>query len=108
MRGRITLDRQFQGWRGIAHGGIAIALLDEAMAHACAAAGFRGLTASLATRFRAPVPLGRPLDMYGEVRWIRRGVLGLYARVCDGERILAEGEGHFVAKGEAAPLDGPR
>lgn len=102
VRGRITLQRQFQGWRDIAHGGIAIALLDEAMAHAAAAAGLRGVTGSLSTRFRAPVPLGRPLDLFGEVRWMRRGVLGLYAKVSEGNRVLAEGEGHFVAKGTLA------
>jgi acyl-coenzyme A thioesterase PaaI-like protein len=99
VRGRITLQRQFAGWRDIAHGGIVSALLDEAMAHAAAAAGLRAVTGSLSTRFRAPVPLGRPLEVYGEVRWMRRNVLGLFARVNDGPRVLAEGEGHFIARG---------
>ena len=97
--GHITLERQFQGWRDVAHGGIVIALLDEAMAHAAGAAGFRGVTASLSTRFRGPVPLDRRLDVFGEVRWMRRNVLGLYARVSEAERVLAEGEGHFVSRG---------
>ena len=76
-----------------------MALLDEAMAHAAAAAGFRGVTASLSTRFRAPVPLQTPLDVSGEVLWIRRHVLSLRARVHAGAALLVEGEGHFVAKG---------
>jgi len=99
VRTHITLARQFQGWQDVAHGGIVIALLDEAMAHAAGAAGFRGVTASLSTRFRAPVPLGRPLEVFGEVRWMRRNVLGLVANVSDGDRVLAEGEGHFVSRG---------
>ena len=103
MFGQITLERQFQGWRDVAHGGIVIALLDEAMAHAAGAAGFRGVTASLRTRFRGTVPLDRRLDVYGEVRWMRRNVLGLYARVSEGERVLAEGEGHFVSRGAIDP-----
>ncbi|MBV8689178.1 MAG: PaaI family thioesterase [Candidatus Eremiobacteraeota bacterium] len=103
VRSRITLERQFQGWRDVAHGGIVIALLDEAMAHAAGAAGLRGVTASLSTRFRAPVPLERPLEIFGEVRWMRRNVLGLFARVCDGARVLAEGEGHFVSRGPIDP-----
>lgn len=74
-------------------------LLDEAMAHAAAAAGFRGMTASMSTRFRAPVPLLKPLDIFGEVVWIRRNVLALRASVTCAERLLIEGEGHFVAKG---------
>ena len=103
VRGHITLDSQFQGWRNVAHGGIVIALLDEAMAHAAGAAGYRGVTASLATRFRAPIPLGRRLEIFGEVRWMRRNVLGLCARVCEGEHVLAEGEGHFVSRGPIDP-----
>jgi len=101
--GHTTLEPQFQGWRDVAHGGIVIALLDEAMAHAAGAAGFRGVTASLRTRFRGPVPLGRQLDIYGEVRWMRRNVLGLYARVSEDKRVLAEGEGHFVSRGPIDP-----
>jgi acyl-CoA hydrolase len=54
-------------------------------------------------RFRKPVPLGEPLDVYGTVTWHRRNVLGVEARVVD-ERgtILLEGEGKFVSMG---PLD---
>ena len=99
VHARITLDPVFKGWQHIAHGGIAMALLDEAMAHAAAAAGFRGVTASLSTRFRAPVPLQTPLDVSGEVLWIRRHVLSLRGRVHAGAQLLVEGEGHFVAKG---------
>jgi acyl-coenzyme A thioesterase PaaI-like protein len=99
VRARTTLAQTFQGWKHIAHGGIAMMLLDEAMAHAAAAAGFRGVTASMATRFRAPVPLLEPLDIFGEVVWIRRNVIALRANVKSGDQLLLEGEGHFVAKG---------
>ena len=99
VRAQITLAPQFSGWKNMAHGGIAMALLDEAMAHAAAAAGFRGMTASLHSRFRAPVPLQTPLEILGEVVWIRRNVLSLRARVFAGVHLLLEGEGRFVAKG---------
>lgn len=99
VRARVTLAETFQGWRNVAHGGIGMMLLDEAMAHAAAAAGFRGMTASMSLRFRAPVPLGEPLDLYGEVVWIRRNVLALRATVKSGDALLLEGDGHFVAKG---------
>jgi len=103
VRAHVVLDRSFQGWRDVAHGGIVIALLDEAMAHAAGAAGFRGITASLSTRFRAPIPLLRPLDIDGEVLWMRRNVLGLHAKVSEDGRVLAEGEGHFVSRGAIDP-----
>lgn len=94
------LEPQFQGWRGIAHGGIAMSLLDEAMAHAAGAAGHRGVTASLATRFRKPVPLGEPLVVRGTVGDARRNVLFLHASVSDADGVvLLEGEGKFVSMG---------
>ena len=100
VRARTTLAPQFQGWRDIAHGGIALALLDEAMAHAAGAAGYRGVTASMNARFRKPVPIGAPLEIEGRVRWSRRNVLELEARVLDARgTVLVEGEGRFVSQG---------
>ncbi|GAC1652363.1 MAG: hypothetical protein NVS9B12_01680 [Vulcanimicrobiaceae bacterium] len=99
VRALVTLEPQFQGWKNIAHGGIAAMLLDEAMAHAAAAAGHRGMTASLSTRFRAPVPLQTPLEVSGQVVWMRRNVLFLRAHVRAAGRLLVQGEGNFVSKG---------
>lgn len=100
VRARTTLGPQFQGWRGIAHGGIAISLLDEAMAHAAGYAGHRGVTASMHVRFRKPVPLGEPLTVLGRVTWQRSKALGVEADVLD-ERgtLLLHGEGHFISRG---------
>ena len=95
---RTVLREEFQGWRGIAHGGIAIALLDEAMAHAAGAAGYRGLTGSISARFRKPVPLASLLSIEGRLLWKRRNVLGLRARICgDDGAVLVEGEGSFLS-----------
>ncbi len=109
VRAQVELEPQFQGWQGIAHGGIAMALLDEAMAHAAAAAGHRGVTASMQLRFRKPVPLGRLIVVEGEVEWIRRNVLGLRARVSDHDgRLLLEATGSFVSKGAVDALQDRR
>lgn len=100
VRSSAVLRPEFQGWRGIAHGGVALSLLDEAMAHAAGAAGHRGVTASMNARFRNPVPLGTPLDIRGRVKWMRRNVLELYASVSDENgTVLVEGEGRFVSQG---------
>lgn len=100
VRANTTLRPQFQGWQGIAHGGIALSLLDEAMAHAAGAAGYRGVTASMNARFRKAVPLGVPLEIEGRVRWTRRNVMELEARVLDSQGIvLVEAEGRFVSQG---------
>lgn len=103
VHARITLAPEFQGWQNIAHGGIAMALIDEAMAHAAGHAGHRGVTASINVRFRKPVPLGETLDVYGTVTWHRHNVLGVAARIVDANgTVLLSGEGKFVSMG---PLD---
>ena len=105
VRARATLGDQFQGWRGIAHGGIALALLDEARAHAAGYAGFRGVTASMNARFRKPVPLNAPIEIEGRILWTRRNVLEIHAQVTGGGSVLVEAEGRFVAKGRVEDED---
>ena len=100
VRAQTILRPEFQGWQGIAHGGVALSLLDEAMAHAAGAAGHRGVTATMNARFRKPVPLGVELTIEGRVKWMRRNVLELQARVTDPSgTVLVEGEGRFVSQG---------
>ncbi len=100
VRAAVTLAPQYQGWRGIAHGGIVMALLDEAMAHAAGFAGHRGVTASVNVRFRKPVPLEVPIEVSGRVTWQRRNVLGVEATIFDAAgNVLVQGQGHFVSRG---------
>jgi acyl-coenzyme A thioesterase PaaI-like protein len=100
VHAQITLDPKFQGWQGIAHGGIVMMLLDEAMAHASGNAGERGMTASMSVRFRQAVKLGVPLALHGRVKWKRGRVLGLEGTLSgpDGA-VLATSEGNFVSAG---------
>lgn len=106
---RATLGPEFQGWKGIAHGGIALALLDEAMAHAAGAAGYRGVTASMNARFRKPVPLGARIRIEGRVQWVRRSVLEIHASVTDDAgAVLVEAEGRFVAQGRIEDIEDRR
>jgi uncharacterized protein (TIGR00369 family) len=97
---RFTLAPEYQGWRGVAHGGIVMALLDEAMAYAAGFAGHRGVSAAMKVRFRKPVPLETPLEARGRVTWQRRGVLGVEAAIhaSDGT-LLVQAEGSFVSRG---------
>jgi acyl-coenzyme A thioesterase PaaI-like protein len=100
VHARTILRPEFQGWKGIAHGGVALALLDEAMAHAAGAAGYRGVTGSMNARFRKPVPLGVPIEIEGRIKWMRHRVLEIHAQVTDqAGAVLLEGEGRFVSQG---------
>jgi uncharacterized protein (TIGR00369 family) len=109
VRARLHLAPLYQGWRGIAHGGIVMALLDEAMAHAAGFAGHRGVTASVNVRFRKPVPLERPIAVRGRVAWQRRNVLGVEASIFDADgNLLAHADGHFVSRGRLDAADDRR
>jgi acyl-coenzyme A thioesterase PaaI-like protein len=99
-RAQTVLPARFQGWRGTAHGGIVMTLLDEAMAHACGFLGERGVTAAMDLRFRSPVPIGEPVAVTAHVKWKRKNVIALEAAVtlADGT-VLATAEGSFVSRG---------
>ncbi len=100
----VVLGDQFQGWRGVAHGGIVTALLDEVMAHAAGFMGYRGVTAGLNARFKRPVPLGERLTVRARVQWVRRKVISLEAELLDaGGELLASGDGKFIVKGTVEP-----
>lgn len=60
-------NEDFEGFRGIAHGGIVSTVLDEAMAKAVAATGVNALTAEMRVRFRHEVCTAVPVLARG---WI--------------------------------------
>jgi uncharacterized protein (TIGR00369 family) len=96
----IVLPPRMQGYRGIAHGGVVMMLLDEGMAHACKYAGEKAVTASCDIRFRKPVLLGEELIVRGRVTAQRRNVLLVEASVARADgTILATAEGKFVSSG---------
>jgi uncharacterized protein (TIGR00369 family) len=103
-RATVTLDAHLQGYRGIAHGGIVMLLLDEAMAYASGYAGDRVMTAAVAVRFRAAVPLGVPLTLRGRVVGKRAKMLKVEASVRDAAgTLLATAEGSFASLGPVEP-----
>jgi acyl-coenzyme A thioesterase PaaI-like protein len=48
----VTLDKRFEGWDGIVHGGILCTVLDEVMAWALVGSDNWGLTTRLSVEFR--------------------------------------------------------
>lgn len=52
------LDALWTGWRGLAHGGLLAAMMDEALGWACATFGRTALTARLEVRYLVPVEPG--------------------------------------------------
>lgn len=99
----LTLDGRFQGWDGIAHGGIIATILDEVMAWSLVAQDSWGVTARLEIAFEQPVPIDRPIRAEGWVTETRRRINRTAASIVDaatGQR-LAGATATYVAAPEA-------
>jgi acyl-coenzyme A thioesterase PaaI-like protein len=97
-----TLDQRFEGWDGMAHGGIIATILDEVMAWSLAGADNWGVTARMAIAYRAPVRLGRPIRAEGWITRQRRRVMDTEASLVDAASgtVLATATGVYVAADE--------
>ncbi len=95
----ITLDRRFEGWEGIAHGGILCTILDEVMAWALVAEDNWGVTARMNVEFRKPVSVGTPIRAEGWIVRSRRRIVETEGRISDVETgsVLATATGTYVA-----------
>ncbi len=102
----LTIEPRFQGWEGIAHGGILATLLDEVMAWATASRQAVGFTARLSVEYRLPVPVGVPIRAEGRVIEARSRVVRTAASIVD----PVSGDEYASAKGVyvTAPPDRQR
>jgi uncharacterized protein (TIGR00369 family) len=100
VRAKLTLGTDFEGLRGVVHGGIVAALFDEAMAWALyrhRRAVF--VTATMDQRYRAPVPSGQQLVVTARIEDEHGDRITATATVARAEqpgRALAVGTGTFV------------
>ena len=98
----LQLDRRFEGWDGIAHGGITSTILDEVMAWSLVGSDNWGVTARLAVEFRRPVPIETRVRAEGWVTQARRRVVDTAAHLVDAASgiELATATGVYVAAGQ--------
>jgi acyl-coenzyme A thioesterase PaaI-like protein len=99
----LTLEPRFQGWDGIAHGGILCTILDEVMAWALVGQDSWGLTARMAIDFKRPVMVGQAVRAEGWVTSSRRRLVETAGHVPDGAsgEVLATATGLYVAAADA-------
>ena len=99
----LTLERRFEGWDGIAHGGILATVLDEVMAWSLVGEDNWGLTARLSIEFKKPVEMGIPIRAEGWITRSRRRLVDTAARLTDASTggALATATGVYVAASEA-------
>jgi uncharacterized protein (TIGR00369 family) len=99
----LVLPERFEGWEGIAHGGIVCTLLDEVMAWALVDHDLWGVTARMSVEFKRPVPIGRLVRAEGRVVSVRRRLVeaeGVVLDAVDGTE-LARGTATFFGAPEA-------
>lgn len=95
----LELEARFEGWAGIAHGGILCTILDEVMAWALVGEDNWGLTARLSVDFKRPVPTAHPIRAEGHVVSHRRRLVNTEASLVDRRTgdVLATATGTYVA-----------
>ncbi len=98
----LTLPERFQGWEGIAHGGIIATILDEVMAWAIIDQDAWGVTARMTIEFKLPVHVGMRIRGEGWVVRARRRLVEAAGRLVDAETgdELATSEALYVAAPE--------
>ena len=99
----ITLDKIYEGWTGIAHGGIASTLLDEVMSWAILySKKVLIVTRNMTVKYIRPIMIGTPLLITGQISDTRTFPrIGAEAEIRDREGgLLVKGSGEFVALSE--------
>jgi len=100
----MTLDRRFEGWEGIVHGGIVTTILDEVMAWALVSQDNWGVTARMSVEFKRPVEVGVEIRADGWVTRDRRRIVETAGRIVD----AASGTELATATGLYVAADGER
>jgi acyl-coenzyme A thioesterase PaaI-like protein len=95
----LALPDRFQGWDGIAHGGIVSTILDEVMAWSLAATDNWGLTARMSVDFKRPVRLGELIRAEGWLTTARRRLVETAATIVEpaSGAVLATATATYVA-----------
>jgi acyl-coenzyme A thioesterase PaaI-like protein len=102
----VTLGAAFEGAPGRAHGGIVAALIDETMGLVLSILATTAYTGRLSITYRAPTPVGEPLEVRARKQELSGRKLTITAEMRCGDRLLAEAEGLFITVDPARFLAG--
>lgn len=103
-RAEFSVPEAFQGYRGIVHGGVVAAILDEAAGRTVM--GDENprrmvVTAKMDIRYRKPVPVKKPLIITGELIEEKGSVVRASGKINDEE-------GQLLAEADVVLVDIPR
>jgi len=100
-RTEITPGENFQGWRGVIHGGILCCILDEVMCEGIWQTGRHGVTAGIRVNFKQPAKMGETLVAEGTITSDMRRLVETEGRIIRKEdgTLIAEATGSWYAFG---------
>lgn len=100
LTGYFTPRQEHEGYKGIMHGGLASALLDEAMVKLLWEVGIPAVSASLSIRLRKPVKVGEQVIIKGWVESDKGRIINTSAELRDtAGTVLAQADGKCVRIG---------
>ncbi len=97
-----TPDERFQGFPGVAHGGILATLLDETLSRTATVEGRWMMTGRLEIRYRGPAPVGRTLRVTARTVSSRARMVRAAGEIC-----LADAPGTLIATADGTFLPVP-
>lgn len=98
-KAEMILDKEYQGYSGIIHGGIIAALLDEACAYAGISLGYYTVTAEMKIRYRKILKVGEKIIIEASAEQIKSKLIQAKAQIKDSKNIIiAEAEGKLIIK----------
>ncbi len=89
---------EYQGWRGLAHGGLLATVLDEVMTRLLWAKEITTVTGRLEVRYRQPAPVGSVLEIRGRITRRRSPLI-------ETEATATLPEGKVVAEARAVSME---
>lgn len=96
LKGEFTVSRDFQGYNGLLHGGIASTILDSVMTHCLMQQGVKGLTAELNIKYHKPIAVGETVAIFGQIESKRRKIYFLSAYLETEQGICVSATGKFI------------
>jgi len=95
---RIVFSENYEGWKGMIHGGILSTVLDEVMIKSANNEGFTCVTAELKIRYRKPCLTGEEYRLEGSVSEVKRNLVFTKGKIINtkGETIASSTGKLFV------------
>ena len=96
-RADFRLPVHFEGYDDIIHGGIAAAILDEAMAKIILHNSIKGVTVTITIDYKKPLRPERDYRVEGKIINIRKKIIETEAVITEGETLCARAVAKFFA-----------